>query len=542
MHATARPVHARPRRRPAALLAGLLLGATALAGWTSPAAEAATVVATSHCRQLDPNLVHGTCLHYRSGSGSGYTWLGTLRAANGRVFFCIDYLYDSRIAGRPRLISTQNLVNQLGRRVGDREVAALNYVISTWAGRGSTGSDHRDAAIALLIRELMSDGIRPGGAVVYPTGLKVGGAVRAPTGGLSGAVLPLARSMWAEASRSYGPLRLSLTTTSTGNVELGTTRTYQAAAVSAAGNRVAGVRVSFTCTGPIVCPSPVLTRSAPVAVAVTPRAVGAYAIRATASGPDDDGTLYVVGSWHPHGGSTAQDAGVQRGWIAQRSTASAAVSASAEIVKGTPRISTRTSSAQAVPGDRIADVVTTAEVPVGYRGTATATLYGPFTQQPGVDSCTADTKAGEVTFPVTGNGTWTTPAVTVTEVGYYVWTEAMPGDVRTNATTTPCGVVEESTLVAVRPVVPTVRTTTSDRHVLVGGSVRDTVVIAGLPAGSRVAVAWVLHGPVPPRNGSCDGLDWSSAPVLDHGTFTATGNGSYTTAATLLPRPGCTTY
>ncbi len=100
------------------------------------------------------------------------------------MFFCIDYLYDSRLPAQAESVSTRDLVNQLGQGVGDREVAALNYVISTWAGRGSTGSDERDAAIALIVREVMDDGTRPGGVVVYPGGLEVGERVRPPIGGL----------------------------------------------------------------------------------------------------------------------------------------------------------------------------------------------------------------------------------------------------------------------------------------------------------------------------------------------------------------------
>ena len=235
------------------LVASLVL--VVVAPGSAPPAAAARVVDTDACRRIDPNLVRGVCLRYSVGRRTGLTWLGTYRAPSGRVFFCIDYLYDSRLPRRADLRTTDDLVNQLGDDVGEAEVAALNYVVSRWAGRGSTGSAARDAAIALIIREVMSDGVRPGGAVVYPTGLEVGERVQPPAGGLRGPVLPLARAMWATASRSYGPLSLRLTTRARGPVRLGRVRAYRVSVRSAAGHRVAGVRVTLPAPGRCAAPA-----------------------------------------------------------------------------------------------------------------------------------------------------------------------------------------------------------------------------------------------------------------------------------------------
>ncbi|MCX6396489.1 MAG: hypothetical protein NTV23_08390 [Propionibacteriales bacterium] len=521
----------------------LLLGALVVAPISSgrlPSADAAVVVADSHCRRLDPNLVRGACLRYQARSGTAFTWIGSYRASNGRVFFCIDYLYDSRIAGRPTITSTQGLVNQLGRRIGDAEVAALNYLVSTWAADGSTGSDTRDAAIALIIRELMSDGVRPDGTVVYPRGLKVGERVRPPVGGLGGAIMAQAQSMWSEASRYRGGYRLTLRATRTGPVELGTSRRYALAVLSAAGRLVPGVRVRFTCTGPVTCPRVTTTATSSVPVDVTPRDVGEFTVTATASGPAADGQIYRVGGWHTHGGGTAADRGVQRGWIAERSAMTARVQASAVIVKGTPEVRTTASHQQAAPGAALHDLVTVSQLPAGYDQTVTAHLYGPYDQQPGATSCTSDRLTGSVVLAVAGNGEYRTPTVMVTEPGYYVWTETLPGDRRTNPVTTPCGLVEETTQVVART--PLVRTVISAQRAQVGQPVRDTVVLSGLAATDRVVVRWSLLGPLAPRAGSCAGLDWSNARVLDQGSFTATGNGRYLTRPSVLRVPGCVTY
>lgn len=532
------------RRSRPVLLALLLALSSSLAvlavPWT-PAADAASVVPTATCRALDPNLVHGMCLKYAARSGTAFTWVGTLRAANGRVFFCIDYLYGSRIAGSPSIVSTHGLVNQLGGHVGASEVAALNRMISTWGAHGSTGSDQRDAAIALIIREVMSDGVSPDGTVVYPGGLHVGGTVRAPVGGLAGPVLGLARSMWATAAGERGPWRLTLTATRTGALPLGTSRSYLTSVVSGAAHWTPGARVSFSCTGPITCPRPLVTGRSPSTVSVTPSALGTYTIRATTTGPAADGSLYRVGSWRTHAGGTARDNGTQRGWIAQSTTAQAAVSASSLIVKGTPAVVTRASTATAVPGAALRDLVTVSGLPAGYDRSATASLYGPFEAQPGAGSCTPDHLVGTVSFPVTANGTSTTPAISATGTGYYVWTESLVGDDHTNPVSTPCGLSAETTLVR-RTVAPQVHTVASHQHVLLGGRVHDDVMVSGLPSGTAVPVGWTLLGPLAPRSGSCTGLDWSRARVLAAGSISVTHNGTWQTADTVLTSTGCFTY
>ncbi len=152
---------------------------------------------------------------------------------------------------RARTVPTDDLRNQLGDEVGADEVAALNYVISRWAAHGTTGSDERDAAIALIVREVMSDGIRRGGAVVYPPGLEVEDVVRPPLGGIGGRVLPMARNMWSAASRLRGPYRVLVTRSGPRIVRLGEERVYRLRVVSGAGHGRARSRGA----GPVLRPS-----------------------------------------------------------------------------------------------------------------------------------------------------------------------------------------------------------------------------------------------------------------------------------------------
>ena len=502
-------------------------------------APAARVVAPARCRRIDPNLVRGVCLSYAVGRHRGLTWLGTYRAPTGRVFFCIDYLYDSRLPRRAEIRSTDDLVNQLGDRVGDAEVAALNYVVSRWAGRGSTGSAVRDAAIALIVREVMSDGTRPGGLVVYPSGLEVGERVLPPAGGLPGPVVPLAQRMWAVASRDRGPHELSLTTRAPRPVRLGRVRAYRVSVLSATGHRVPGVRVELSCRGPVRCPESVVTARRPVRVAVRPRELGRFRIRASAAGPGSDGRLYVAAGWHIHPGRTARDAGVQRGWIAGSSRTTAVVRARAEIRRARPRVVTETSDVEVTPGAAIHDRVRVSGAPRGYAETATASLYGPFASQPGVGDCRPERLAGRVTFGVTGDGSYATPPVVVEQPGYYTWVVRLPGDRHTLPVTSPCGLVPETTqVVRATPVVSTVAST---QRAYVGARLRDTVRVTGVGA-HPVTVQWTLHGPVPPRDGSCDALDWAGAPVAGRGELALAGDGTVVTPPVRVTRGGCYTY
>ncbi|MDO9456590.1 class F sortase [Nocardioides sp.] len=507
----------------------------------APPAEAATRVAKDTCRRIDPNLVNGACLRYRTARDSGLTWIGTYRAPDGRVFFCIDFLYDSRLPRRAERVSTERLVNQLGRRVGDPEVAALNYVISTWAGHGSTGSDDRDAAIALVVREVMGDGVRPGGLTVYPSGLIVGERVRPPAGGLDAAVMRLARSMWREASRLRGPWRLTFQRVGPGPVRLGQVRDYRLSVTSAAGRPVPDARVRFACTGPVTCPRPVVTSRRGAVVQVRPTDVGRFRVVARATGPASDGVLYRQRGWSTHGGATARPAGVQRGWIAQSNTTVAAVAATSRIKQAQPVISTRTSAPVVVPGSSVRDAVTVTGLPPGYVGTVVAELHGPFAAAPGPDDCTSATLAGRVTSRVTSDGTYETPAVVVPAVGHYTWVQRLPRDVDTLPVSTPCGLAEETTEVV--PRTPAVATVVSDQRALVGARIFDTVRLSGLAPDDTVELRWRLHGPLAPRrNLSCAGLRWSRAAVAASGQMVVTGSGSFSTPSVLLRAPGCYTY
>ncbi|MGN6162589.1 MAG: hypothetical protein ACTHOG_12925 [Marmoricola sp.] len=526
-------------------LALLILGSGTAVSLSAPSAEAVlptVIVPTATCARFDPNLGSGACLRYQSKSGIAYTWLGTYRASNGVPFFCIDYLYDSRISATAARVSTVGLRNQLGRPIGAAEVAALNELISTRAPRGTAGSAMGNAAIALIIRELMSDGIRNDGTVVYPPGLKVHGTVRSVPGGTPGTILATAQSWWDQASQRRGPWHVSLVPeSSTPTVPLGQSAKYRLRVTSADSRTLVGVPVSFTCTGPITCPA-AMASSASTEVAVQPQGLGMYTITARVTGPSAQGQL-LQGAWSAHGGTTALNRGVQRGWIAQRVPASASAQGAAEIVKATPTLVTQ-AQPSARAGESLSDLVTVAGLPQGYDHPMVAILYGPFATAPTATSCTADKAVASVSIPVTVNGTVRTPTVPATQPGYYVWTESLPGDDRTVGVDTPCGVSEETTVVTTpatpTAAQPTLRTRVSAAVVTLPGTVSDTIAVSGLKAGT-LDIAWTLLGPVSPGGHGCTGLDWAAAPRHASGHLTAS-NGLVRTPAIAITVAGCYTF
>lgn len=481
------------------------------------------VVAASRCRAYDPNLRNGLCHQFPDGR---VTWLGNFTNPKGRVFFCIDKNKDSRLPATAPIRSTANLKNQFGKAIGNKEVAALNYVIDKWAaGAGDTDS----AAIALIIREVMSDT-----SGQFPSGLNVGEEVIAPRGGLPSGVVSRARAMWNQASAYYGPwdLRVSADTT---DLKVGQTRTVYANVYSAAGKRVPGVKIDMTYNSRVTGPATV-TSSGTKTTTFTIRAtkVGTLSIAGAIEGPAGDGRLF-----------DPADNSIQRGWIAERSTDRAALRLEGEVRLGEPVISTATSSKTVEPGVAFHDNVRVTNAPADMSATATAVLYGPYPAQPGAADCLPAQEAGRVTFPVNGPATYPTPDVTVAEIGYYTWVISLPATADTTAVTTPCGIVQETTLVTPPLIKVTLSTQISDQSSIAGDTVNDTIVVTGLEGETitgDLTVEWTLYGPVAPVDDSCTGVNWDGAQELEKGTITVNADGTYSTPDVDLPAAGCYSY
>ncbi|CUR58343.1 exported hypothetical protein [metagenome] len=179
-------------------------------------------------------------------------------------------------------------------------------------------------------------------------------------------------------------------------------------------------------------------------------------------------------------------------------------------VRGQQTLSLAADPAQLVVGSAARVVATVAGDPV--RRTAAAALRGPFATA-GAGSCAGPT-AGQVSAPVTGDGTYALPALSPT-AGYFVWQVAVDGT-DTNAPVAACGA----------PVKVRGRATTTiatDADVLPVGELGATADVAGLPFADQVTLTATLAGPyASPLAAIHDGC----ATVVGEATRTRVGNGS----------------
>ncbi|RNL60498.1 hypothetical protein EFK50_19440 [Nocardioides marmoriginsengisoli] len=128
------------------------------------------------------------------------------------------------------------------------------------------------------------------------------------------------------------------------------------------------------------------------------------------------------------------------------------VASETTVVRTTPQVSTQTSRSTVEVGAEIADRVRIRGTAPGYAATVTARLYGPYASREAM-TCTG-APYREVTFAVRGDGDYLTPSVRLGAAGYFTWVESLPGSGLTNAMTTRCGEVTETTLARRTPPVP----------------------------------------------------------------------------------------
>lgn len=87
-------------------------------------------------------------------------------------------------------------------------------------------------------------------------------------------------------------------------------------------------------------------------------------------------------------------------------------------------------------------------------------------------------------------------------------------------------------------ITPTMTSQSSAQATNPNQQVTDLVTIANTGDNSG-SLDWSLVGPVAPTNGSCSGVSWTGAAVVDHGTIATDGDGTFTTGPVTLVDPGC---
>jgi len=195
-----------------------------------------------------------------------------------------------------------------------------------------------------------------------------------------------------------------------------------------------------------------------------------------------------------------------------------------------PAVKTTVSSQSVAPGAAITDAVAVTGLN-GEQATVTASLYGPFASRAAI-VCTG-TAVWTGTIPVTGDGTYTTQAFTVTTPGYYTYRESIAAAGFVRAAQTSCADTAETTIVTGQPKVVT---QVSSQQATPGKTITDRAVVSGL-GGLQAQVNVVLWGPFASRGAiRCTGTPFW------RGTFTAKGDGTYTIAAVTLTKAGYYTY
>ncbi len=196
-----------------------------------------------------------------------------------------------------------------------------------------------------------------------------------------------------------------------------------------------------------------------------------------------------------------------------------------------PSITSSVSSATLNAGGAATDTVSVSGLG-DQPATVSSSLYGPYPSAAKATCTGAPAWTGSV--PVQADGRYQTGPATLTVPGYYVYVDsiAAAGFVRAAAATA-CSNAAETTLVVGAP---TVATQASAATAAPGSQISDQAVVSGLgvlPATVNVA----LYGPYASRAA----IDCSGTPVSST-SFTANGNGTYTTAKVTLPSAGYYTF
>jgi LPXTG-site transpeptidase (sortase) family protein len=200
------------------------------------------------------------------------------------------------------------------------------------------------------------------------------------------------------------------------------------------------------------------------------------------------------------------------------------------IAVGAPTITTLVSATQTAPGSTITD-----QARVSGLGALAATLnvelWGPFPTREAI-ACTG-TPYWTGTVAANGDGTYTTPAVTLDRAGYYTYRESILATEAYDSVQTACGEGPETSFALATPAVTT---TVSDDAVKPGTQIFDRIRVTGLGK-TPTDIDVELFGPFATRSATrCTGTPFWK------GTVQATGDGTVRSPNVTLDKIGFYTY
>ena len=194
------------------------------------------------------------------------------------------------------------------------------------------------------------------------------------------------------------------------------------------------------------------------------------------------------------------------------------VSAAVYVPKNTTLVTTSVSPSSITLGSsETPSASDTATLSGGYDPTGSITFYVYYSAT-STPSCTGTPVFTSSPVSVDGNGAYSSPAYTPSEVGYYFWTANYTGDANNTGYTTSCGASGET--LTVSPATPSISTLVSPQSLVLGGSAQDTATLSGGydPTGTITFYAYYSSTSTP----SCSGT-----PVFTSSPVTVDGNGDY---------------
>jgi Sortase domain len=204
--------------------------------------------------------------------------------------------------------------------------------------------------------------------------------------------------------------------------------------------------------------------------------------------------------------------------------------AETSVAVGAPAIRTQVSSQRTAPGAQISDTAVVTGLGV-LQATINVELWGPY-PSPEAMTCSG-TPYWTGSIAANGDGTYTTPPVTLDRAGYYTYRESIAATEFTDSVQTACGEAAETTVTTARPVITS---RASAEVVRPGTQVFDSLRLAGLGK-TPVTVEMELFGPFATRAA----MRCTGRPAW-RGAVEAAGDGVVRTAATGLGDVGFYTY
>jgi sortase family protein len=457
------------------------------------------------CVQGTTNICNTTGVGYYRTYRYGTRWFGDFKNAipGSSHTYCIDLRFWYPGADyRYKEDTSTALRNKAGEQIPLVNQQRIAYAVWQY---GRSSDPDQSAAVMLYVHGLMGDA-RPG--EVSPSAL--GGDVPA-----------IYERVAKDAARLHGPYRVEVSMPETLRVGRAVTATVRV--LAAGGAALPDQALNLSAQGASGAPAQTRTDANGVAaLTVTPTG---GPVKLSASAPGLPSTLPHV--YTPTAGAAAKNG--QRLVLPSAQTVSGVETGLAS--KTQIQVSSTATPSVLLVGATSRDRVTISNASGNWGGTVQVRVYGPSRTADAI-TC-AGSPAATTTFTAKGNGSYTTPPVTLKAPGWFVYQEVVPGNVGTTGLTTPCAAPGERFRVQTQP---TVVTTVSSQSVAPDAQITDTVKVTGL-AGESATVQAQLYGPFATRAViRCTGTPaWT-------GSISAAGDGTYVTQAFTVTTPGYYTY